>query len=111
MSRERLLEIRNILSKALSLIDELLNEEYRIEEKESKIPKFELKEEEKEIEEINWIKMGNWEYTHIYNFPPSFIKEIREKGYITKNGYLYKLKRNKYGMKVIRKKIVEKFDK
>jgi len=55
--------------------------------------------------------MGNWEYTHIYNFPPSFIKEIREKGYITKNGYLYKLKRNRYGMKVIRKKIVEKFDK
>jgi hypothetical protein len=47
----------------------------------------------------------------IYNFPPSFIKEIREKGYITKNGYLYKLKRNKYGTKVIRKKIMEKFDK
>jgi len=109
MSKERLLEIRNILSKALSLIDELLSEEYRIEEKESKIPKIEI--EEKEIEEINWIKMGNWEYTHIYNFPPSFIKEIREKGYITKNGYLYKLKRNKYGMKVIRKKIMEKFDK
>jgi hypothetical protein len=55
----------------------LENEEYRIEEKESKIPKFEIKEE-KEIEEINWIKIGNWEYTHIYNFPPSFIKEIRE---------------------------------
>jgi hypothetical protein len=106
MSKERLLEIRNILSKALSLIDELLSEEYRIEEKENKIPKFEIKEEE-----INWIKIGNWEYTHIYNFPPSFIKEIREKGYITKNGYLYKLKRNKYGMKVIRKKIMEKFDK
>lgn len=106
MSRERLLEIRNILSKALSLIDELLSEEYRIEEKENKIPKFEIKEEE-----INWIKIGNWEYTHIYNFPPSFIKEIREKGYITKDGYLYKLKRNKYGMKVIRKKIMEKFDK
>jgi len=110
MSKERLLEIRNILSKALSLIDELLSEEYRIESKENTIPKIELKEE-KEIEEINWIKMGNWEYTHIYNFPPSFIKEIREKGYITKNGYLYKLKRNKYGMKVIRKKIMEKFDK
>jgi hypothetical protein len=109
MSKEKILEIRNILSKALSLIDELLSEEYRIEEKGSKIPKFELKEEE--IEEINWIKMGNWEYTHIYNFPPSFIKEIREKGYITKNGYLYKLKRNKYGTKVIRKKIMEKFDK
>jgi hypothetical protein len=67
---------------------------------------FKIKEEE-----INWIKMGNWEYSYIYNFPPSFIKEIREKGYITKNGYLYKLKRNKYGMKVIRKKIIEKFDK
>jgi hypothetical protein len=106
MSREKILEIRNILSKALSLIDELLSEEYRIEEKENKIPKFEIKEEE-----INWIKIGNWEYTHIYNFTPSFIKEIREKGYITKNGYLYKLKRNKYGMKVIRKKIMEKFDK
>jgi hypothetical protein len=38
MSREKLLEIRNILSKVLSLIDELLSEEYRIEEKESKIP-------------------------------------------------------------------------
>jgi hypothetical protein len=109
MSRKKILEIRNILSKALSLIDELLSEEYRIEEKESKIPKIEIKEEE--IEEINWVKMGNWEYTHIYNFPPSFIKEIREKGYITKNGYLYKLKRNKYGIKVIRKKIMEKFDK
>jgi len=34
MSREKILEIRNILSKALSLIDELLSEEYRIEEKE-----------------------------------------------------------------------------
>jgi len=110
MSKEKILEIRNILSKALSLIDELLSEEYRIEEKESKIPKFELKEE-KEIEEINWIKIGNWEYTHIYNFPPSFTKEIREKGYITRNGYLYKLKRNRYGMKVIRKKIMEKFNK
>jgi hypothetical protein len=53
MSREKILEIRNILSKALSLIDELLSEEYRIKEKESKIPKFEIKEEEKEIEEIN----------------------------------------------------------
>jgi hypothetical protein len=28
MSREKILEIRNILSKALSLIDELLNEEF-----------------------------------------------------------------------------------
>jgi hypothetical protein len=43
MSKERLLEIRNILSKALSLIDELLSEEYRIESKENKIPKFEIK--------------------------------------------------------------------
>jgi hypothetical protein len=88
MSREKILEIRNILSKALSLIDELLNEEYRIGKKENTIPKIEIEEGEKEIEEINWIKIGNWEYTHIYNFPPSFIKEIREKGYITKNGYL-----------------------
>jgi hypothetical protein len=33
MSREKILEIRNILQKALSLIDELLNEEYKIEVK------------------------------------------------------------------------------
>ena len=44
-------------------------------------------------------------------FSTKFYKEIREKGYITKNGYLYKLKRNRYGMKVIRKKIMEKFNK
>jgi hypothetical protein len=61
-------------------------------------------------EEINWIKMGNWEYSYIYNFPQSFTKEIREKGYITKNGYLYKLKRNRYGIRVIRKKIRKIFN-
>jgi hypothetical protein len=72
---------------------------------ENEISKIELKEE------INWIKIGNWGYSCIYNFLPSFIKEIREKGYITKNGYLYKLKRNKCGIKVIRKKIMEKFNK
>jgi hypothetical protein len=73
MSREKILEIRNILSKALSLIDELLSEEYRIEEKESKIPKFEIKEEE-----INWIKIGNWEYTHIYNFHQVLLKKLEK---------------------------------
>ncbi|MEM5831408.1 MAG: hypothetical protein QXO40_04350 [Candidatus Aenigmatarchaeota archaeon] len=41
-------------------------------------------------------------------FSISFIKEIREKGYLTKNGYLYKLKKDKYGIKVIRKKILER---
>ncbi|MEM2178198.1 MAG: hypothetical protein QW272_05200 [Candidatus Methanomethylicaceae archaeon] len=97
MSKEEILEIKKLLTQALILIDEILSREYEI-----------PKNEEKEIEEINWIKLGNWEWASIYYFPSSFIKEIKEKGYITKNGYLYKLKKNRYGMKVIRKKIIEK---
>jgi hypothetical protein len=110
MSRERLLEIRNILQKALLLIDELLSEEsLKIKKKENTIPKIELKEETKEVEEIRWKKLGRWEYAYIHNFPPSFIQELREKGYLSKDGYVYKLKKDKYGITVIRKKVIEKF--
>ncbi|MEM1575098.1 MAG: hypothetical protein QXF09_04780 [Nitrososphaerota archaeon] len=101
MSKEKLLEIRKYLSQALLLIDELLS-------KESTLPKIELKVKE-EIEEIPWKKLGRWEYAYIHNFPPSFIQQLRDKGYLSKDGYLYKLKKNKYGIAVIRKKVIEKF--
>jgi hypothetical protein len=45
--------------------------------KENTIPKFELKEE-KEIEKINWIKIGNCEYTHIYNFHQVLLKKLEK---------------------------------
>lgn len=101
MSKEKLLEIRRYLSRALLLIDELLS-------KESAFPKIELKEKE-EIEEIPWKKLGRWEYAYIHNFPPSFIQQLRDKGYLSKDGYVYKLKKDKYGITVIRKKVIEKF--
>lgn len=101
MSKEKLLEIRKYLSQALLLIDELLS-------KETTLPKIELKVKE-EIEEISWKKLGRWEYAYIHNFPPSFIQQLKEKGYLSKDGYVYKLKKNKYGMAVIRKKVIEKF--
>ncbi|GEM_PF-6500157 len=101
MSKEKLLEIRKYLSQALLLIDELLS-------KETALPKIELKEKE-EIEEIPWKKLGRWEYAYIHNFPPSFIQQLKDKGYLSKDGYVYKLKKDKYGITVIRKKVIEKF--
>ena len=101
MSKEKLLEIRKYLSQALLLIDELLS-------KETIVPKIELKEKE-EIEEIPWKKLGRWEYAYIHNFPPSFIQQLKDKGYLSKDGYVYKLKKDKYGITVIRKKVIEKF--
>jgi hypothetical protein len=102
MSKEKLLEIRKYLSQALLLIDELLSKEYAS-------TKIELKEKEEEIEEIPWKKLGRWEYAYIHNFPPSFIQQLKDKGYLSKNGYVYKLKKDKYGITVIRKKVIEKF--
>jgi len=101
MSKEKLLEIRKYLSEALLIIDELLS-------KESMLPKIELKVKE-EIEEIPWKKLGRWEYAYIHNFPPSFIQQLKDKGYLSKDGYVYKLKKDKYGVTVIRKKVIEKF--
>jgi hypothetical protein len=101
MSKEKLLEIRRYLSQALLLIDELLS-------KETTLPRIELKEKE-EIEEIPWKKLGRWEYAYIHNFPPSFIQQLKDKGYLSKDGYVYKLKKDKYGITVIRKKVIEKF--
>lgn len=101
MSKEKLLEIRKYLSEALLIIDELLS-------KESTFPKIELKVKE-EIGEIPWKKLGRWEYAYIHNFPPSFIQQLKDKGYLSKDGYVYKLKKDKYGITVIRKKVIEKF--
>ena len=104
MSKEKLLEIRKYLSQALLIIDDLLS-------KESTLPRIELKErgEIEEIEEIPWKKLGRWEYSYIHNFSPSFIQQLKDKGYLSKDGYVYKLKKDKYGITVIRKKVIEKF--
>lgn len=99
MSKEKILEVRKLLSQALLIIDDLLS-------KETTLPKIEPKGE---VEEIPWKKLGRWEYAYVHNFPISFIQQLKEEGYLSKNGYVYKLKKDKYGVTVMRKKIMEKF--